>query len=54
MRDSAVTGKGAMKKKPSEAPRVDAKPARDHKTREQGDKDAVARAVLEALSAHDL
>jgi hypothetical protein len=54
MRDSAITGKGAMKQKPSEAPRGDAKQARDPKPRDKGEKDAVARAVLEALSAHDL
>jgi hypothetical protein len=58
MRDGANTGKGAMRKKLAEL-RPLRKTARDesahgerdeHKAREA---DAVARAVLEALSAHD-
>ena len=58
MGDSARAGKGAMKEdqaesRAHEAARGDAKQARDAKTRDQSDKDAVARAVLEALSAHD-
>jgi hypothetical protein len=48
-----------MKKKQSEprareATRGDAKPAREQKARDQAETDAIARAVLEALSAHDL
>jgi hypothetical protein len=49
-----------MTKKPSEprardsaAPSSDDKPAQALKDREQSEKDAVARAVLEALRAHD-
>ena len=49
-----------MRKKPGDlrtdersAPGADAKQGLDAKAREQSEKDAVARAVLEALRAHD-